>query len=280
MPTEMTVEEKAVMDAPDEEEVYDEAGTEQKAEAGTEQKAEAGTEQKADETAEKPPQIPPMFRDTGKDISAALSHADALIAELGKKYENGDIDQDEYYRQHTAVISQKTKLESVLLNRRDAEDRQWEAEVSGFLRSNPQFAPRVPDPKGGGPAVNAVSEAFTGVVNALIGNDRVPPSLAIEGMTGTQILEYAKSIVERDFESVFGKLPEPSKPLTKQQAVRAAAGVGQRAAVPPSLSGVPSAAPEVSRYAELDRTLIEHPADMEALFKTMSESERRAYLRS
>jgi len=188
--------------------------------------------------------------------------------DLRKKYNEGDIDFDEYEQQRDALDEQKRELEQTKLKADIAQDMRvdrWvNRDVAGFLADHAEYKP--------GSALHAMLDQEVRILQAQAeqeGKDPLDPAF----------LATAHANVRKSVAKDLGlDVSQLDKPTTEKKPT-----VPPQRDVPPTLGNLPAAEPESvdgGRWAALDRLADSDPSAYEEKLASMPDEERNAYLAS
>lgn len=223
-----------------------------------------------DETAEKPKDqdYTPNLRTTlPEDFDDQLKTLATQKADLRKKYNEGEIDFDDYEQQRDQIDEQRRDLEQTKLKVQIAqemrEDRWINRDVSKFLKSHPEYED--------GSALYTMLDTEVRKLQGQYeseGKDPLDPA----------ILDEAHRAVRKTLSKALGKdLDDAPKPKAKAQKAP------PKRDVPPTLNSLPAAEQEDidgGKWASYDRLLDRNPLAFEEKMSSLSDEERNAYLAS
>ena len=243
----------------DEPEAQDAAGDDSSAGAD-----DAAEDEPEDQQAGQQRQYSPQLRaELPEDFDDRIKGIDDQRAELRKKYNEGDIDFDEYESQRDTLDEQRRQLEQQQFKANIAqelrEDRWVNHDVAGFLAEHPEYKQ--------GSALHTMLDQEVRVLQARAqneGNDPLDPA----------ILQAAHRSIREQLAKDLG-LQVDTKPAGKRQ------GIPPKRDVPPTLGSVPAADIEDTdggKWAVLDRLADSDPAAFQERLESMSDAERDAYL--
>ena len=191
-----------------------------------------------------------------------LDKLNAYMADLKKKFDDGDISIDEYMDSRFAIERKVVKIEAHQERMQQDAQMSWDRANQEFLANEDNKALREND---------VLYGAFAMQVNKLIGDP------ASEAMSDADLLRTARDKVFAAF-----KVPQGSQPSKDESAVRAAKReAADRGKAPTTLQGVPAAAQaddvDQSPFAYLDRLSGEQ---LEAAVAKLSEADQLRWLHS
>ena len=191
-----------------------------------------------------------------------LDKLNADMADLKKKFDDGDISIDEYMDSRFAIERKVVKIEAHQERIQQDAQMSWDRANQEFLANEDNKALREND---------VLYGAFAMQVNKLIGDP------ASEAMSDADLLRTARDKVFAAF-----KVPQGSQPSKDESAVRAAKReAADRGKAPTTLQGVPAAAQaddvDQSPFAYLDRLSGEQ---LEAAVAKLSEADQLRWLHS
>ena len=191
-----------------------------------------------------------------------LDKLNADMADLKKKFDDGDISIDEYMDSRFAIERKVVKIEAHQERMQQDAQMSWDRANQEFLANEDNKALREND---------VLYGAFAMQVNKLIGDP------ASEAMSDADLLRTARDKVFAAF-----KVPQGSQPSKDESAVRAAKReAADRGKAPTTLQGVPAAAQaddvDQSPFAYLDRLSGEQ---LEAAVAKLSEADQLRWLHS
>jgi hypothetical protein len=191
---------------------------------------ETGTEETAkDDTVEK---AQPVVTSAFDSVRAAHEVA---LAELEKKFDNGDVDFDEYKSSLRALERQLVKAEVAEEYARQKAEDIWQSEQQAFFKSNQYLKDNL-----------IVMDAFAREVNKRLDDE----SWATK--SGTEILKDAQSVIDK----AFGRQPSDAKGKTEDKgkdAVKKAKKAAAKSTNLSTLRGIPAAEQNKdTKFAYLD----------------------------
>lgn len=199
------------------------------------------------------------------DFDQQLSKIASDRTELRKKYNEGDIDFDEYEQQRDALDDQRRTLEQQKFKADIADemraDRWINRDVASFLAEHPEYK--------SGSSLHRMLDEEVRTLQAKAeseGKDPLDPA----------ILQAAHKNIREGIERDLG-ITAPAKTATRRQAPPPARNV------PPTLANVPAAELEGTdggRWASLDRLAETNPEKYEDKLAALSDADREAYLAS
>lgn len=195
-------------------------------------------------------------------FGAELDKLNADMADLKKKFDDGDISIDEYMDSRFAIERAVVKIEAHQERMQQDAQMSWDRANQEFLANDDNKALREND---------VLYGAFAMQVNKLIGE---PASAA---MSDADLLRAARDKVFAAF-----RIPQESQPSKDESAIRAAKReAANRGKAPTTLQGVPAAAQaddvDQSPFAYLDRLSGEQ---LEAAVAKLSEADQLRWLHS
>ena len=187
---------------------------------------------------------------------------DAKLADLSKRFEDGEVSTAEYNAELTHILSDKIQQEQAARFNEAVEKQLWERAKEDFFGANEQYKK---------------SAVLFGALGAAIGQiEKDAAEGKIARPSGSKLLSDAHAIVMRE----FGQVPPAASAKPKATTSR----VGQPpdlASVPTTLAAVPSAQePDTGtdRFAELDRLAETDATEWERRLAAMSPQDQAAYL--
>lgn len=225
----------------------------------------ADPDEDEDKQPEPPQQYSPNLRaDLPEDFKDQLSQIDTEKADLRKKYNEGDIDFDEYDQKREELDAKRRQLEQQQFKASIAEemrqDRWLNYDVPRFLDEHPEYKP--------GSVLHRMLDQEVRTLQAQAhaeGKDVLDPS----------ILEAAHKSIREGIAKDLGITPPAQQ--------RKKASPPPKRDVPPTLGNVPAAEVEGTdggRWAHLDRLAERDPSAFEEKLAALSDSEREQYLAS
>ena len=207
---------------------------------------------------QQPAQQPPVQDKFGVE----LDKLNADMADLKKKFDDGDISIDEYMDSRFAIERKVVKIEAHQERMQQDAQASWDRANQEFLASEDNKSLREND---------VLYGAFATQVNKLIGDP------ASEAMSDADLLRAARDKVFAAF-----RIPQGSQPSKDESAIRAAKKeAADRGKAPTTLQGVPAAAQaddvDQSPFAYLDRLSGEQ---LEAAVAKLSEADQLRWLHS
>ena len=213
-------------------------------------------------TTQAPTQQPTQQPQVQDKFGVELDKLNADMADLKKKFDDGDISIDEYMDSRFAIERKVVKIEAHQERMQQDAQMSWDRANQEFLANEDNKALREND---------VLYGAFAMQVNKLIGD---PASAA---MSDADLLRTARDRVFAAF-----RIPQESQPSKDESAVRAAKReAADRGKAPTTLQGVPAAAQaddvDQSPFAYLDRLSGEQ---LEAAVAKLSEADQLRWLHS
>lgn len=187
-------------------------------------------------------------------------------ADLRSKYNEGEIDFDEYEQERDKLDEQRRQLEQAQFKAQISQDMRMDRwvnrDVANFLASHDEYQPDTP--------LFAMLDSEVRRLQAEAdkdGKDQLDPA----------ILDKAHENIRKSLtKALGGELPEKKQAGNKQK-------IPAKRDVPPTLQGLPAAETEDmdgGRWAHLDGLLERNPAKFEEALAKLSEEDRNAYLAS
>jgi len=187
-------------------------------------------------------------------------------ADLRSKYNEGEIDFDQYEQERDKLDEQRRQLEQAQFKAQISQDMRMDRwvnrDVANFLAQHDEYQPETP--------LFAMLDTEVRRLQAEAdkeGKDQLDPA----------ILDKAHENIRKSLaKALGGELPEKKQTGNKQK-------IPAKRDVPPTLQGLPAAETEDmdgGRWAHLDGLLERNPAKFEEALGKMSEEDRNAYLAS
>ena len=204
---------------------------------------------------------PTIRAELPEDFKEQIDKIGTEKADLRKKYNEGDIDFDEYEQQRDALDEQRRQLEQQQFKASIAqemrEDRWLNHDVAGFMADHPEYKP--------GSALYAMLDSEVRNLQAIAESEGKEP-------LDPAILRAAHASIREQLAKDLG-LP------VGQQARKGTPPASRD--VPPTLGNLPAAEAESTdggRWASLDRLAETDPVAFEERLEAMSDADRDAYL--
>lgn len=219
-----------------------------------------------DKPAAKSDYAPSLRSELPEDFDEKLSGIAEQKTELRKKYNEGDIDFDEYEQERDKLDEQRRQLEQAQFKSTIAqemrEDRWINRDVANFMQSHPEY-------EAGSPLysmLDAEVRKLQGEYDAE-GKDPLDPA-----------------ILDKAHETIMASLSKfTGAKGAEQEAPKGKSKIPSKRDVPPTLNNVPAADTEDmdgGRWAHMDRLMEKDPIAFEEKLAGMSDDDRNAYLAS